>query len=1048
MKRVFSSCLAAFVLVSSFELGVFYDRGLAQEPEKEQEIYFKLDFEDSYFGAYDPFDNCDVLPDGNSITVDSDGSNSYMLFEKYAPDYNYPDGVGGNANFRKIINRLEIGQEDKITFQFDIMPISCIDGKGSFYVAVCEDRASASYLSVEGKSINGKSVLNESIWKTVTAYYDFSGEKNYLTVYVDGEELYKTEVSINKVWQIYIQAEKPHPASKYKFDNFYLYNGSPVFDVAERNKLNYASAITADQVSISDDIAAISKYGDYLISGKREKDTLLAFEKDNELFVSVAKLSEILGLAKYDAEYLKWDEAFSLFGIDGRYDNRGFVYWSISKENLSLSQEEIWHIYNSLVFDRPDSDLLASDVKMSHPRLNLTDGSIEKIRNSIKNNEYAKSYYEGSMSFVEEAYVAEPLDNKSDDRTIMVKARDLLDRVNSLAMYYLISEDANEKEEYKSRLWRQLEAVIDNDNFPHWQPDSGLDNCEMAAAVAYAYDWLYYDWSEEQRHMLEEAIVNKALKYADMHYGAQINSDHSWWINCLNSNHNAVDNGGYILASLAVIDKYPDLAGRVLERAIRSLESFQNSFYPDGGWKEGVTYWVYSMKYWAPAVCSLINCYGTDFGLSHSPGIESSPEFIIEACGLGANDFHDSGGEQVVYQISSLYTLSNIFNRPDYADIKLTFDRYCPSRTSLATLINFPETAKVLNDIPLGKDAKFDRIGLVSMRENWLKNDSMFVSFHGGDAFPNHGHYDTGTFVYEYGGVRFAVDLPADSYSFKDRSQVYRFRAEGHNCLVINPDVSSGHIQTAFSPVTQFESSKYGAYAILDMTSAYAPHAQSVKRGIKTEDNRNSVIIRDEIENLSNDSEIYWFMHITADTEVSINSDSAVLTKNGVSIKLELNTNLVEEILCVSSAEPMKTSPNPHGQLDNSAYKKIVVKGAAQKGQAAYIQIKLSPQSHDIVPMTTLPFKQWENPELCQIQYEFENGKKLAKIEIAEENKFAFVAVYNDGELTKLIPAVNNTYDGMSLSSEVEFGEDISTYVYIWETKEGMKPLTKKIPIK
>jgi len=1046
MKRIISLLLSAFVAASSFMLGdVNIQKASAVEAVQEQQIYFKLDFDDEYYGKYAPFNNCDNYADGNNIKteVSSDG-NRYLHYEKYASTYSYPEGTKGNANFRKIINRLDTKNVSKMNLHFDIMPKSVTDSS-QFYVSMAQDRNTIVNFFVRGYSINNKEVFSDNSWTSITASYDF--EKSVLTVYAGDDEIYKKEsIAPKYFWQFGIQADKNYTASTYLFDNFYVYSGEPVFNKDTLGNLTYASMVNADKVSVSDDICAISIYGDSLISGQRQKNASLVFAENDEMHISVKALAKLLNVAAPSDGYLPFDEALSLFGYSAVYDNRGFVYWSASNSELNLSETEIWNIYNLLVYDRPDRVYLANEenFKNSHPRLSIEEGRIEEIKEELLNNGNTKWYYDYAKGFVEPYFKSDPKDTAKENTSVMMKARSIIARVQNLSLMYLITED----EKYKTRVWEELDVATSDAWYPHWQPNSGLDNAEMAAAIAYGYDWLYDYWDNDQRKQLEEALYNKALVYADINYGAQATSDNTWWVNSKNSNHNAVDNGGYILAALSVIDVYPELASRVLERAIRSLESFLNSFYADGGWVEGVTYWVYSMKYWAPAVRSLQISYGSDFSLPHSPGMENSIEFIIHACGLGANNFHDSGSESVIYQIGSLYNLAKIFNRPDFADIKLTYDRLQPTRRGLGTLLDFEEsTTKELSDIPLKRDAKYERIGFVSMRENWLDDKSMFVSFHGGDSLPNHGHYDTGSFIYEYGGERFAIDLPSEDYSFSDRGLVYRGRAEGHNCLVINPDESAGHIKGVFSPIETFESNNYGAYSVLNMTPAYSTYAQSVKRGIKTENNRNSAIIRDEIKNLSQESSIYWFMHIDASTDVTINPDFVVLTKNGVSIKLEANTNLADEIICVSSAEPFETSPNPSGQKDNSAYKKIVIKGTALKGDSTYIQVKLSPVSDDVAPMETKAFADWTNPDLCEISYKTENGKKYAYIEIAQKGKYAFVAIYDDGELVSLVPATNNSYDGMSVSSEVLSGEKISTYLYIWESENSLYPITSQIPL-
>ena len=53
MKRIISLLLSAFVAASSFMLGdVNIQKASAVEAVQEQQIYFKLDFDDEYYGKY------------------------------------------------------------------------------------------------------------------------------------------------------------------------------------------------------------------------------------------------------------------------------------------------------------------------------------------------------------------------------------------------------------------------------------------------------------------------------------------------------------------------------------------------------------------------------------------------------------------------------------------------------------------------------------------------------------------------------------------------------------------------------------------------------------------------------------------------------------------------------------------------------------------------------------------------------------------------------------------------------------------------------------
>ena len=78
-------------------------------------------------------------------------------------------------------------------------------------------------------------------------------------------------------------------------------------------------------------------------------------------------------------------------------------------------------------------------------------------------------------------------------------------RMHSLALMYRLQGDKR----YLDRIWQELDIAA---KFPQWNPDHFLDTAEMSNAFAVAYNWLYDAWSEDQRKLLRESIVEKGLK--------------------------------------------------------------------------------------------------------------------------------------------------------------------------------------------------------------------------------------------------------------------------------------------------------------------------------------------------------------------------------------------------------------------------------------------------------------------------------------------------------------------------------------------------------
>jgi hypothetical protein len=200
--------------------------------------------------------------------------------------------------------------------------------------------------------------------------------------------------------------------------------------------------------------------------------------------------------------------------------------------------------------------------------------------------------------------------------------------------------------------------------------------------------------------------------------------------------------------------------------------------------------------------------------------------------------------------------------------------------------------------------------------------DDFYTAIHFGDNNAYHGHADMGTFVAEWKKRRFICDLGQDNYNVKgDYRNTYRYRAEGHNTLVIN--LSTGRDQEQFAEclINRFNDGTVGeAYAVCDMSAAY--FGKQVIRGMRMTEDHKWAIIRDEF--VLNDGDVgYWFAHTKADVELVNENKGAVLTIDGESLYLAI---LGEGEFEVKAAEHMCKEIYLPDQYDNSGFRKLAVK--------------------------------------------------------------------------------------------------------------------------
>ena len=163
---------------------------------------------------------------------------------------------------------------------------------------------------------------------------------------------------------------------------------------------------------------------------------------------------------------------------------------------------------------------------------------------------------------------------------------------------YLVSGD----EMYARRAEKEMLAAS---NFTDWNPKHFLDVGEMTTALAIGYDWLY-DWlSPESRKIIEDAIIEKGLRAADYK---------KWWSRSHN-NWNQVCNGGLVMGALAVYERVPELAQKVIHEALKGNPKAQSAYGPDGVYPEGYGYWEYGTNYEVVLIEALRTALGTSFDL-------------------------------------------------------------------------------------------------------------------------------------------------------------------------------------------------------------------------------------------------------------------------------------------------------------------------------------------------------------------------------------------------------------------------------------------------
>ncbi len=583
-------------------------------------------------------------------------------------------------------------------------------------------------------------------------------------------------------------------------------------------------------------------------------------------------------------------------------------------------------------------------VRKEHPRLLATTADFERLRQLVQTDEQAREFYQRLKSQADR--ICQELPSRyeiPDGLRLLATSRRVLLRTYTLALLYRLDGDRR----YLERAWRELEAAA---NFPDWNPRHFLDTAEMAHAFAIGYDWLFSDWTDEQRRILREAMVTKGLQPA-----LGVYREKRWW-STARHNWNQVCNGGIGMAALALLDEVPDLCGEILNHALQSLQIPMREFAPDGAWGEGPGYWNYATSYNCVFLAALETAVGTDLGLSQMDGFAETGLFPIYITGPTGRTFNFADGGDGTLRAPQMFWLARKFNRPVYA----WYARSTASPHPL-DLLWFDKQGNDPQAEGLPLDKYFRRVEVVTMRTAWNDRNALFVGFKAGDNKFNHSHLDIGTFVLDAMGHRWAVDLGADNYNLPgffgaQRWTYYRLRAEGHNTLVINPSQEPDQDPRAEAKIVRFVSQPDRAFAIADLTSAYAKHgAEKVMRGILLDRQRREVIVQDEV-TLKQAGDVWWFLHTPAQVQLSEDGKTATLTQGTATLRAVL-LSPKDARFAVMDAKPLPTSPNPLGQNPNNGIRKLAV----HLSQTASMQliVLLSLQREVQSPQVLKPLMAW-----------------------------------------------------------------------------------------
>jgi heparinase II/III-like protein len=549
-----------------------------------------------------------------------------------------------------------------------------------------------------------------------------------------------------------------------------------------------------------------------------------------------------------------------------------------------------------------------------HPRLLVTDTQLAEIRVRLASDSSLPILYRAVLDKANEILPQKPGQRVQTGRRMLGSSRRCLDRVTNLSTAYRLTG----KLEYLKRAEREMLAAA---AFSDWNPSHFLDVAEMTAALAIGYDWLYRDLPETSHDTIRKAIMEKGIKPA-LEVTRYVRNHSNW---------NQVCNAGTTMGILAVMEDEPELARKLVHRAVNGVQVVMAEYEPDGAYPEGPGYWGYGTSFNVLLLAALESALGTDFGLSEAPGFAGSAAYYLHVAGPTGRYFnYPDCGSQSSFR-PTVFWFAQKYDQPSLAwrQHQLWKDALPENASTLVQGRLAPLTLLWCQGGPVVPEALNWRgrgsNPVAMFRSSWTDPDAVYLGIKGGSPGVSHGHMDVGSFVIDAEGLRWAVDLGAESYhkiesrgmdlwsrgQNDQRWTIFRYNNTSHNTLVVN-----GQHQRVDgkAPIVRYSDEKAFPHVVFDLSAVYKGQLAQALRGASLLPS-GQILIQDEFKATDQPATVRWAMVTPADVSIE-NDATALLTQEGKTMRLTVLTDADVRLQTYSTAPKADyDAPNPGTRL-------------------------------------------------------------------------------------------------------------------------------------
>ena len=550
----------------------------------------------------------------------------------------------------------------------------------------------------------------------------------------------------------------------------------------------------------------------------------------------------------------------------------------------------------------------------SHPRLILKDGDVATLLQAIEDSPQMgrlNDYIVESANKMLEQPVSE---YKKQGKRLLTVCRTVMERVLYCSYAYLTTKERV----YAARAEQEMLAAAAFDN---WNPSHFLDVAEMTVALALGYDWLYDFLPESSRKKIVDAIVENGLLGAE--------KESQMWFYRRANNWNQVCNCGMVLGSLAVSEFEPELAKSLVEKSLASNPIAMATYAPNGVYVEGSSYWSYGTWFQVLMIEGLRSVLGSSFDIEKGEGFLQSADFVnfMTTPTGGKFNYSDNGATTEKSQNpllgwfaaerGDMGCIYDDFRSLEKGAIRIEERRLLPVGMFFLSRCDLINVAPPKSDFFVG-DGKQP---LFVYRSGWGSKKDTYLAAKGGSASLSHGHMDAGSFIYEWGGVRWSIDLGSQNYysleskgvdlwNMKEGSQrwdVFRIGSDSHSTLTVK---DSKHKVKGHATMVEIFDDENCHGATFDMSQLF-DQLSVAKRKI-TIDNTSKVHIEDNLQ-AETPCTARWTMATTAQAQV-LNNREILLSQNGKHLIVRTTTKGAKSFVITNDPPHDYDAPNKNSR--------------------------------------------------------------------------------------------------------------------------------------